>query len=430
MGIIFWICAVCLVCIIASVIFYRPYLSVVFVLVSIPFEGKADFGYILIYPLEAILTISVLICIYKSIVGRYNYFGNTKLVYCCIPFVLCIMMSTVKSIELLLTVKEIVRWLELFLIYFLTINLINEEKKMRVVLSSMVLNATLVSIYGIISYYNGVGSASWGHRASSFFGNPNPLAGYVNLIIPVLIGMLMASVTLWVRIMLGAFVVISVIAWFLSLSISGWLSLILTMVLIFFLIKTKKKVLPFLVIFIVIFAITFLFSDIINDSLGRERLQPVRRSLEFRAKCYSMGFDIVKDDLVFGIGTGNYHSLIKRFSENATSVSLGIRNLVVASHLHSLYLQVFVEIGVIGLSAFVFWLVCVVRYLVSSLNTLENTRNYWLFVGLVGGAVVYLINNLADVLVVHGIHLQWGIILGLAVVLTQFRESKTCLKVT
>jgi len=39
-----------------------------------------------------------------------------------------------------------------------------------------------------------------------------------------------------------------------------------------------------------------------------------------------------------------------------------------------------------------------------------------------------LFNNLADVLTVHGIHLQWGIILGLAVVLIQFRESETCLK--
>jgi hypothetical protein len=40
-----------------------------------------------------------------------------------------------------------------------------------------------------------------------------------------------------------------------------------------------------------------------------------------------------------------------------------------------------------------------------------------------------LFNRLADVLIVHGIHLQWGIILGFAVVLTQFRESKECLKV-
>jgi O-antigen ligase len=427
MGIIFWTCASCVVCIIASVIFYKPYLGVVFVIVSIPFEGITDFGYISIYPLESILGVFVLICIYKSIVGRHNYFANTKLVYCCIPFVLCIMLSATKSIEISLAVKEIVRWLELFLIYFLTINLINQEKKMKIILYSMVSTVALVSTYGFITYYTNVGFASWGHRASSFFGNPNPMAGYINLMIPIIFGMLMASVSLWVRIMLGALATLSIIVWFLSFSISGWLSLILTMVLVFILTKSKKRVLPFLVIFLVIFTITFLFSDIITNFMDRGRSLPVMRSIEFRARCYSVGLDMVKGDLLFGIGTGNCQLLIKRLTEN---INFGFRNLMAMSHLHSLYLQVFVETGVVGLSAFVFWLVCIFKYLVSSFKAIGKIKNYSLFVGLVGGGIVYLFNSLTDVLMVHGIHLQWGIILGLAVVLTQFRESKTCLKVT
>ena len=39
MGIVFWISTISVVCIIASVIFYKPYLGIVFVIVSIPFEG-------------------------------------------------------------------------------------------------------------------------------------------------------------------------------------------------------------------------------------------------------------------------------------------------------------------------------------------------------------------------------------------------------
>ena len=419
MEIIFWICAICVVCIIASVIFYKPYLGVVFVIVSIPFEGVSDFGCISVYPLETILAISVLICIFKSVVGRHNYFGNTKLVYCCIPFVLCIMLSALKSSELSLTVKEIVRWLELFLIYYLTINLINEYKKMRIILYSIVLTVVIVSTCGIISYYNSVGYSFWGHRASSLFGNPNPLAGYVNLIIPVLFGMLVASVFLWERIMLGVIVVLSMITWFLSFSKSGWLFLILTMVLVAFLIKTKKRVPLFLAILFAIFSFTFIFSDIRDNFMDREKSQPVLKSLEFRAEAYPIGFNMVKNDLIFGIGIGNYPLLITKFTKEV---------LLITNHLHCLYLQVFVETGIMGLSAFVFWLVCIVKSLVGSLKTLENTRNYGLFVGLMGGAIIYLFNNLTEVLTVHGIHLQWGITLGLTVALTQFRESETCLK--
>ena len=36
--------------------------------------------------------------------------------------------------------------------------------------------------------------------------------------------------------------------------------------------------------------------------------------------------------------------------------------------------------------------------------------------------------NLENILIVHRIHLQWDIILGLAVVLTQFRELEACPK--
>jgi putative inorganic carbon (hco3(-)) transporter len=426
--VILWICTIFVVCIITSMIFYKPYLGVVAVIMSIPFEGVIDFGYISVYPLETILAITVLVCIYKGIVGGCNYFGNVKLVYCCVPFVLCIMLSAVKSTELSLTVKEIVRWLELFLIYYLTINLINDDKKMRIILYSMFLTVAMVSVLGIINYL------SMGHRAVSLFGNSNPLAGYVNLIIPVLFGMLMSGVFLWEKITLGAFTGLSIVTWFLSFSRSGWLSLIITMVLFFFINKAKRRVVFISLIIFSIFAVIVFFTNIKDDLLNRSTLEGIQLSTESRIKCYPLGFNMVKDDLIFGVGTGNYCSLIKSFTENDTSIYMSkakqqrLKKLVVKSHLHSLYLQIFVETGFMGLFAFIFWLVCNVKYLVSSLRTLENTRNYSLLVGLVGGVIVYLFNNLVDVLVVHGIHLQFGIILGLAVVLTQLRESDACSK--
>ena len=435
-----WIITISLVCIITSVIFYRPYLSVVFVIVSIPFEGVIDFRfissclervigfrYITIYPLEAILAVSVLVCIYKSILGRDNCFRNMKLVYCYIPFVLCIMLSAIKSIELSLTVKEIVRWLELIVIYYLTINLINDDKKMRVILYSIFLTMAMVSVFGIVNF-NYMDDT---YRATSFFGNPNPLAGYANLIIPVSFGMLMTSVCLWERITLGIFTVLSIIIWILTFSRSAWFSLILTMILVFSLIKVKKKrVVLLLVVFFAISAILSLSSNtnIRGKFIETTTLNAAKGSLGVRAMGYPIGFNMVKDDLILGIGIGNYPLLIKKYTKvYELTHYLQVYDLT-RHHLHNLYLQVFVETGFMGLSAFVFWLVCVVKYLVNSLKSLENSRHYWLFVGLMGGVIVYLFNNLADVLTVHGIHLQWGIILGLAVVLIQFRESETCLK--
>jgi O-antigen ligase len=165
-------------------------------------------------------------------------------------------------------------------------------------------------------------------------------------------------------------------------------------------------------------------------------LNAVKVSLESRALCYPIGLNMVKDDLILGIGIGNYPLLIEKNTKayelahylQVTGKNPYVTYELIRHHLHSLYLQVFVETGFMGLFAFVFWLVSIVKYLVNSLKSLENSRHYWLFVGLMGGVIVYLFNNLADVLTVHGIHLQWGIILGLAVVLTQFRKPETCPK--
>ena len=423
MGMILWIITICVVCIIAGVIFYKPYLGVVFVIVSIPFEGIIDFGCISIYPLEAILAILVCICVYKLIVSKENYFRNRKLVFYYLPFMLCILISSLKSMELSLTIKEIVRWLELIVIYYLTINLINDDKKMRVILYSIFLTVAMVSILGIISYL------SMGHKAISLFGNPNPLAGYVNLIIPVLFGMLMTSVFLWERITLSVITVLSIMTWFLAFSRSAWLSLILTMILVFSLTKINRRIVILVSIMFTIFAVTIFFLNIENDFVERVKLSSIQSTLGARLKCYPMGFDMVKDDLVFGIGTGNYPLLIKKsIASIYPSIHPYYTNYMTKNDLHNLYLQIFVVAGLMGLCAFVFWLAYIIKYLMSALKLLEGSSNYGLFVGLVGGVIVYLINNFANVLTVHGIHLQWGIILGLAVVLTQFKESRTCPK--
>jgi len=415
-----WICIICVACIIASVTFCRPYLGIAFIIVSIPFEGVIDFGYISIYPLEAILAISVLVYIYKSIVARSNYPVNMKLVYGCIPFLVCIMLSTMKSIAFSSTAKEVVRWLELFLIYYLTINLINDKKEMRIILYSMFSTVAIVSVLEIINYLSSFETLVYiGERSCLFFDNPNPFAGYVNLVIPVLLGMMMASAFLWERIVLGTIAALSIIALGLLFSKSGYLSLVLTIVFVFLLIKAKKGIFLGLATLFVLLTIVLLFAETREDFIGRVGMQQLLASFWFRVMCYSVGFNMLRDVLILGIGIGNYHLDIMKFTANS---------YLVKNHLHSLYLQMLVETGMMGFSAFVFWIVCIVKYLVSSLKSLEASSHYKLFVGLMGGVIVYLFNNLLDVLVVHGIHLQWGIILGLAVVLTQFREPETCLK--
>ena len=306
----------------------------------------------------------------------------------------------------------------------------NDEKKLRVILYTMILTTIMVSIYGVFDYLIDVrpsipGWERWDHRANFPFGCPNALACYVNLSIPVVISMLIAGVLLRERIVLGFCAVLSTVTCFLTISRTGWLTFFLALIIVFILTKQKKRVAAYLVVFLLVSIIIF-FSFSMKDSsrdrdftMDRLTLQTALEGLGGRAECYSIGFKMVKDDLVFGIGTGNYSILIKKF----TTVRQFVQN-----NLHNLYLQIFIETGLVGLCAFVFWLTGILRFILSSLKSLENSRNYGLYIGLIGGVIAYLFANFVNVLTVHGIHLQWGIILGLAVVLTQSRESETCPK--
>ncbi len=420
MGILFWTCTIIILCLITVTIYLKPYLGIMFVVVSIPFEGKVSIDSFHFYPLELIMVILISVYIFKIIVRKNNNYRNMKLVFYYLPFIICILLSSLKFMELSSTIKENVRWLELIVIYFLTINLITDQKKLRVILYSIFLTTVMVSVWGIAKYLGGVITIDGRHGAFSFFGHANALAGYVNLIIPILFGMLLTGIFLWERITLSISIILTVVTWFLTFSKSGWLSLITTMILVFFLTKTKKGAIFLLVILFMSFAIIFLSSNIRNDLVPR--LQSTYQTLECRRVAYPIGFNMVRDNLCFGIGVGNYPLLIKKFAD-ATKMPY-----LIETNLHNLYLQIFVEAGLMGLCAFIFWLIGIIRYLMSSLKSLEMSEKYNLFVGLMGGVIVYLFNNLANVLTAHGIHLQWGIILGLAVVLAQFEKRETCLK--
>ena len=394
-----------------------------FVVVSIPFEGKVGIDSFHFYPLELIMIILISVYIFRIIVRKSNDYRNMKLVFYYLPFIMCILLSSLKFMEFSSTIKEIVRWLELIVIYYLTINLITDQKKLRVILYSIFLTTVMVSIYGVVNYLEGAEAVKGRPGTFSFFGHPNALAGYINLTIPVLFCMLMATTFMWERITLICFTILITITWFLTFSKSGWLSLVVTVILLFSsFAKVRRKYLFILIILFMSFAIIFISSGIKKDFSGRLQFAATYDPLEKRIRSYPIGFNMVKSDLFFGIGVGNYPLLIKKYADPAAMGHL------ITTDLHNLYLQVFVEAGLMGLFAFMFWLTGITRYLIRAMKLLENYSHYDIFVGLMGGVFVYLFNNLANVLTVHGIHIQWGIILGLAVVLTQFRESETCPK--
>ena len=69
MDILFWHFTLIIVCIIAGMIFCKPHLGIAMVVITIPFEGLVNLNGIPNYPVEVILGVLILICIFERIMG-------------------------------------------------------------------------------------------------------------------------------------------------------------------------------------------------------------------------------------------------------------------------------------------------------------------------------------------------------------------------
>ncbi|MDW5300250.1 MAG: O-antigen ligase family protein [Sedimentibacter sp.] len=168
-------------------------------------------------------------------------------------------------------------------------------------------------------------------RVYSTFFNPNILGFYINFIILIVCTNLDLK-----KINLEWFVFLTgILCLFFTFSRTSWISLIIA-----FLIGSifNKKYLKFAIII----SLAIFGMDII---LGIGRMDPGRAaedsSLMYRLEIWKACIEIIKDNFITGIGFG---TLFKHISQYSNVVKPNIE------HCHNLYLQIFTETGIIGLS--------------------------------------------------------------------------------
>jgi len=120
------------------------------------------------------------------------------------------------------------------------------------------------------------------------------------------------------------------------------------------------------------------------------------------------------DHPILGVGPGNYEAAYPRYFLHGWPEALG--------HAHNYYLNTFAEQGIIGLVAFLVLVVTIFARLASRIRSLPPfdpaeheavSIQRALLVGALGAAVAFSVHNTFDNMFVHGIGVQFGLILGL-----------------
>ncbi|MFA5524406.1 MAG: O-antigen ligase family protein [Tissierellales bacterium] len=212
----------------------------------------------------------------------------------------------------------------------------------------LVITGTVVAAYGIYQFFNGVPMESgWldvsqnpdiKTRVYATFENPNLLAEYLIMIFPISLGLFLYNKSLGKRVIFGISSIIMLITIGLTYSRGSWLGLAFGIVLFILLIDWKMLLglIP-----LGIAGIFVLPPSILQRILTIGSLQDT--SNLYRFNLWTNAIDIVRDFWFSGIGIGYIP-----FQEIS---HLYITNMA-PYHTHNTYLQIAIEMGILGLLVF------------------------------------------------------------------------------
>ncbi len=237
---------------------------------------------------------------------------------------------------------------------------IDNIKKLRILIFQV---SFIIFLFGFLQYFNpifimpskwvDISSYNLSKRIYSTFFNPNVFGFYINFII------LLALEDLDIKkYNLNTLVFICGLACLiLTFSRSSWISLILALSVVS--LFNKKYIKYALLISLVI---------IISDTLlktGRSNISKVVEDSSFlyRLEIWKTSIKIIKDHFINGIGFGTLNKYVAAYSD---IVSTKIE------HSHNLYIQIFVETGVLGFSIFIIFLMIILKKFKQRLLSKDN----------------------------------------------------------
>lgn len=279
--------------------------------------------------------------------------------------------------------------------YFLVVNLIRSREWMMRCVTGAVFSCTLVALYGLYQNFFGTVEQTWQDsdmfseiegRVVSTFENPNVLAEYLIMVLPLMLALFIVRKSSGGRFTLFVCAACTAACLVYTWSRGAWLGFLIGLV-IFLMMYSKNTLavmlfgalgIPFLP-FVLPESITQRFLSIGN--LGDS-------STSYRVYIWQGVINMLKDYFPSGIGIGND-------SFKLVYPLYALSGIETAPHSHNLYLQIAVELGIVGLIVFI----GVMFFYVQScftLHTSEQRQTKLLSAGILCGMLAVLAQGMTD----------------------------------
>ncbi len=293
--------------------------------------------------------------------------------------------------------------LEWFVIYFLVLEVIREKKHVVILMVIFAVAAMAVGVDCLVQLYvthkdifNGRALVD-GYRVTASFSHPNCLGGFLAFAIPFIFSLFFIRLpTPWFY--GGVSIILGTLLWSLLLTYSrgAWMAValgILWFMKIFF--QRRRNFFPHANIILALLALVFLVLNNYGFMARKSLDQSASVTADWRLALWHESLGLIKERPFLGHGLNTFMPLMKNHLEETQSpLGRGFS----PSYAHNCFLQIAVETGVLGLSAFV-WLTCGLfrRGLEGAMIELpgEESRQV-LLKGLLAGVFAFMVHSFFD----------------------------------
>ena len=354
-----------------------------------------------------------------NITNQKNFhFANHSLNLPILSYMIICLLSLIWSDSLTVSIKELPLFLMGPCLYFIVVNNLNYPKHVEQILTTIFIIGGLFGIYGILQYF-GIDFSFWEgnfgrQKVSGLFGNVNYFAEYLIVLLPIVVSLFLVSQNKLKKSLLLIVILLMGGSLILTFTRGSYLGFAVSLIFMFLLflshqgndfIKENKK--TFILLLIAILVVTILFilpnpltkpGTIISKIKGRISITQVSQdsSLKRRAAIWKFTLMMIKDHPLLGSGIGTYKYNTLRYQakffdqgQNRTLYPYGF-----ADKAHNEYLQLWSELGIIGLSIFIWLMFSYFNYGLKKLKSIKDEYRQGIIIGLMGAVVAVLVDGI------------------------------------
>jgi putative inorganic carbon (hco3(-)) transporter len=416
----------------------RPELALYLLAFSVPYESlrELSLGGLTLGSTELLVMLLALAWLLRLATDRERPPLRSGVALALLPMLGVVLLSTLRATELGAAFKEVLRWVELLLVFLAACYLLRTPRQRAIMLAALLLAGVSEALLGLAQFLLRWGPESFltGSflRAYGTFGQPNPYAGYLGTLLPLglalaLVGWLepgaRKSAGYWALLAALALLAMAFLA---SQSRGALLGLAAALAVVGGLLSRRAAlaVLGLACVggLVLLFGAFDLLPSVVAERLTQITsyfgvfdvrtvvLTPANWAVVERMAVWQAAWGEFEAYPFLGVGAGNYVSAYPAFAMPGWKDAMG--------HAHNLYLNILAEMGALGLAGFLaFWLGSLLMVL-RAWRSGGAGLTWWqraLPLGVLGVLAQMTMHNFFDNLLVHGLNVQLALLLALAV---------------